>query len=201
MKGIVMTVLGSDGKKRCFGGEPGKEFYADYHDHEWGVPSRDDQHLFEFLILEGAQAGLSWATVLKKREGYRKAFHHFDPIKVESMTDHGLEDLRENPEIIRNRLKIYSARQNARAFLKIQQEFGSFSNYIWQFVNNKPIMNEWHSFKDVPVTTPESDALSKDLKKRGMTFVGSTIMYAYMQAVGLVNDHVHECWCYGQTNC
>lgn len=196
-----MTVLGSDGKKRCFGGEPGKEFYADYHDHEWGVPSRDDQHLFEFLILEGAQAGLSWETVLKKREGYRKAFHHFDPIKVESMTDHGLEDLRENPEIIRNRLKIYSARQNARAFLKIQQEFGSFSNYIWQFVNNKPIMNEWHSFKDVPVTTPESDALSKDLKKRGMTFVGSTIMYAYMQAVGLVNDHVHECWCYGQTNC
>ncbi len=181
-------------KKRCFGGETGKEFYAEYHDLEWGVPSHDDQHLFEMLILEGAQAGLSWETVLKKREGYRKAFHHFDPVKVAAMSNAQLDSLRENPEIIRNRLKIYSARKNAQVFLSIQQEFGSFDKYIWGFVNGKTIHHNLKSFKDVPVTTAESDALSKDLKKRGMTFVGSTIMYAYMQAVGLVNDHVEECW-------
>lgn len=193
-----MTVLGTDGKKRCFGGQPNKEFYADYHDHEWGIPCHDDRHLFEMLILEGAQAGLSWETVLKKRDGYRKAFHAFDPLKVASMSDSELEDLRQNPEIIRNRLKIYSARQNAKVFLQIQQNFGSFDLYVWNFVNRKPIINSWKQFKDVPVATPESDALSKDLKKWGMTFVGSTIIYAYMQAIGMVIDHLTDCWCNNQ---
>lgn len=193
-----MTVLGSDGKRRCFGGEPGKEFYAEYHDQEWGTPSHDDQHLFEMLILEGAQAGLSWETVLKKREGYRKAFHYFDVSKVASMSDNELEVLRENPEIIRNRLKIYGTRQNAQVFLKIQEEFGSFEKYIWGFVNGVPLINHGKHFKEVPSSTLESDALSKDLKKRGMTFVGSTIVYAYMQTVGMTNDHLRECWCYGR---
>lgn len=194
-----MTILSTDEKKRCFGGVLGKEFYTEYHDHEWGTPSHDDQHLFEMLILEGAQAGLSWETVLKKRDGYRKAFHHFDPQKVARMSDADLENLRQNPEIIRNRLKIYSARQNAQAYLEIQKEFGSFDRYVWGFVNGKPILSHRASFKDVPSQTSESDALSKDLKKRGMTFVGSTIIYAYMQAVGLVNDHLTWCWRYGRT--
>jgi DNA-3-methyladenine glycosylase I len=193
-----MTTMGRDGKIRCFGGAPGKEFYAEYHDQEWGIPSHDDQHLFELLILEGAQAGLSWETILKKREGYRKAFHGFDPTKVAAMDDNELESLRQNPEIIRNRLKIYATRKNAQAFLRIQQEFGSFDRYLWGFVKGKPIQNHPQSFKDVPARTPESDALSKDLKKRGMTFVGSTIIYAYMQAIGMVNDHQTTCWCYGQ---
>lgn len=184
-------------KKRCFPQQPGKEFYADYHDNEWGIPVHDDHHLFEMLILEGAQAGLSWETILKRRSGYRHAFHNFNPIKVAAMQDNTLEALRHNPEIIRNRLKIYAARQNALVFLSIQQEFGSFDRYVWRFVNNKPIINHWQLFKDVPVTTVESDALSKDLKKRGMTFVGSTIIYAYMQAIGMVNDHSVECWRYG----
>ena len=183
-------------KKRCFGGEPGKEFYAEYHDNEWGIPVHDDRHLFEMLILEGAQAGLSWETILKRREGYRKAFHHFDPIKVASMSDKELEALRQNPEIIRNRLKIYAARRNAQSFLKIQKEFGSFDCYVWGFVNGKPIISHRKQFKDLPTTTAESQALSKDLKKRGMTFVGSTIIYAYMQAIGMVNDHFVDCWCY-----
>ncbi|OJW47191.1 MAG: DNA-3-methyladenine glycosylase [Alphaproteobacteria bacterium 41-28] len=193
-----MTIRGADGKERCFGGEPGKEFYAEYHDHEWGIPSHDDQHLFEMLILEGAQAGLSWETILKKRGGYRKTFHHFDPAKVARMSDSELEGLRQNPEIIRNRLKIYSARQNAQVYLSIQKEFGSFDRYVWNFVNGKPIRSHRISLKDLPAKTSESDALSKDLKKRGMTFVGSTIIYAYMQAVGLVNDHLIGCWCYGK---
>ncbi len=187
-------ITGKDGKARCFGGEPGKQLYADYHDHEWGVPVHDDRHLFEMLVLEGAQAGLSWETVLKKRQGYRRAFYLFDPVKVAAMSDKELERLHENPEIIRNRLKIRAARKNAQVFLNIQEEFGSFDRYLWRFVNGNPIVNRWKSFKDIPVTTPESDALSKDLKKRGMSFVGSTIMYAYMQAVGLVNDHVKGCW-------
>jgi len=187
----------SDEKIRCFGGEPGKDYYADYHDHEWGVPSTDDRNLFEMLILEGAQAGLSWDTILRKREGYRKAFYNFHAIQVAAMSDRELEGLRENPGIIRNRLKIYAARKNAKVFLQIQNEFGSFSKYIWRFVNNKPIVNGWHQFSQIPVTTPESDALSKDLKKRGMTFVGSTIIYSFMQAVGLVNDHTRDCWRYG----
>lgn len=190
------STIEGDGKKRCFGGEPGKELYASYHDNEWGIPLHNDRHLFEMLILEGAQAGLNWETVLKKREGYRKAFHDFDPNKVASMNDNELEALRQNPEIIRNRLKIYSARRNARVFLEIQQEFGSFDRYLWNFVNGKSIVNHWHSAEDIPVTTKQSDALSKDLKRRGMNFVGSTIIYAYMQAVGLVDDHTTQCWCY-----
>lgn len=190
-----MMQVSSDGKKRCFGGSPGKEFYADYHDNEWGIPVHDDRHLFEMLILEGAQAGLSWETILKRRKDYRTAFHHFDPSKVAQMTDSELEDLRENEKIIRNRLKIYAARQNALVYLKIQKEFGSFERYLWGFVKGKPIVNEWKCFQEIPVTTPESIALSKDLKKRGMTFVGPTIIYAYMQAVGLVNDHTADCWC------
>jgi DNA-3-methyladenine glycosylase I len=193
-----MQVFGSDCKIRCFGGEPDKKFYRDYHDHEWGIPSHDDRHLFEMLILEGAQAGLSWETILKKRDGYRKAFHQFDVDKVASMRDEDLEDLRQNPDIIRNRLKINATRQNARVFLKIKQEFGSFDTYVWAFVKGKPIKNHWQRFEDVPAQTVESDALSKDLKKRGMTFVGPTIIYAYMQAIGMVNDHLTTCWCYGR---
>jgi DNA-3-methyladenine glycosylase I len=191
-----MQALETDCKIRCFGGEPDKQFYRDYHDHEWGIPSHDDHHLFEMLILEGAQAGLSWETILKKREGYRKAFHQFDADKVAVMRDKDLDDLRQNPDIIRNRLKIYAARQNARVFLKIKQEFGSFDHYVWAFVKGKSIKNNWQRFEDVPVQTIESDALSKDLKKRGMTFVGPTIIYAYMQAIGMVNDHLTTCWCY-----
>lgn len=183
-----------ESKKRCFGDGPGKEFYARYHDEEWGVPSHDDQHLFEMLILEGAQAGLSWETILKRREGYRAAFHDFDPVKVASMTDNELEALRHNSAIIRNRLKIYGARRNAHVFLNIQKEFGSFDQYVWKFVGGHSLHHKKHSLIELPVSTPESDALSKDLKKRGMTFVGSTIIYAYMQAVGMVNDHLVTCW-------
>lgn len=181
---------------RCFGGAPGKEWYAEYHDKEWGVPVRDDLLLFEMLILEGAQAGLSWETILKRRQGYREAFHQFDPRKVAGMSDQELEKLMHNTGIIRNRLKIFGTRQNALVFLKIQQEFGSFDRYIWGFVQGKPIKNHWKTFKEVPTSTPVSDAISKDLKKRGMTFVGSTIIYAFMQAVGLVNDHIVTCCCY-----
>lgn len=185
-------------KVRCFGNGPGKEFYAEYHDNEWGVPAHDDIHLFEMLILEGAQAGLSWETILKRREGYRKAFLGFDPKKVAKMTDEELEALRLDERIIRNRLKIYAARKNAKVFLEIQKEFGTFDKYLWKFVEGKQLCNRRKSIKELPVKTPESDALSKDLKKRGMTFVGSTIMYAYMQAVGLVNDHLIDCWCHGK---
>ena len=184
-----------ESKNRCFGSAPGKEFYAEYHDREWGIPVHDDRHLFEMLILEGAQAGLSWETILKRRDGYRDAFYHFDPVKVAKMSDDELSTLLENPGIIRNRLKIYAARQNALVFLKIQKEFGSFSSYVWNFVDAKPIVTRRKSLKDIPPSTPISDSLSKDLKKRGMTFVGSTIMYAFMQAVGLVDDHLADCWC------
>lgn len=184
----------SDEKKRCFGNGPGKEFYADYHDREWGVPVHDDQHLFRMLTLEGAQAGLSWETILKKREGYNKAFYNFDVAKVANMTDVELEKLCTNPEIIRNKLKIFSVRQNAQAFLRIQQEFGSFDRYVWAFVQGKTIVNARKNLRDTPAKTEISDALSKDLKKRGMNFVGSTIMYAFMQAVGMVNDHAADCW-------
>lgn len=186
---------GPDGKKRCFGNKPGQERYARYHDEEWGIPVHDDRKLFEGLILEGAQAGLSWETVLNKREGYRQAFHGFDPGRVAAMSDAELEAQRSNPAIIRNRLKIYATRKNARIFLDIQNEFGSFDAYLWAYVDGNPIINHWQTFHDVPVTTPISDALSKDLKKRGMTFVGSTIIYAYMQAMGLVVDHLADCWC------
>lgn len=185
-----------DGKKRCFGNKKGQEFYAKYHDDEWGVPVFDDRLLFEMLILEGAQAGLSWETILRRRHGYRSAFHDFDLDKVIAMTDDELDALRVNDGIIRNRLKIYSTRKNAIIFRQIQSEFGSFSNYLWAYVDHRPVINYWRDFGEVPVTTPTSDALSKDLKKRGMSFVGSTIIYAYMQAVGLVNDHIQSCWCY-----
>jgi DNA-3-methyladenine glycosylase I len=182
-------------KKRCFGSLPDKVLYAEYHDEEWGIPVYDDKRLFEMLILEGAQAGLSWETILKRREGYRKAFHNFDPFKVAKMSDLELNGLLDDVGIIRNRLKIFAARQNALVFLEIQKEFGSFSNYVWQFVEGKPIVTRRVSLKELPASTPISDALSKDLKKRGMTFVGSTILYAFMQAVGLVDDHLIDCWC------
>ena len=185
-----------DHKTRCFGNGPCKEDYAAYHDHEWGIPVHEDRHLFEMLILEGAQAGLSWETILKRRAGYRELFYHFDPAKVAAMSDEELEIILQNPKIIRNRLKVYGARQNAQVFLKIQQEFGSFDAYLWRFTNGQPIQNHWKTFREIPASTKISDALSKDLKKRGMTFVGSTIMYAYMQAIGMVNDHTAQCWLY-----
>jgi len=179
-------------KKRCFGS--GNKLYQEYHDKEWGVEVHDDHLLFEMLILEGAQAGLSWETVLKKRSAYRALFHQFDPQKVAKMTDQELEELCTNPAIIRNRLKIFSARKNARVFLEIQREFGSFDRYLWRFVSDKPIVNRWQTLKEVSVETKESQALSKDLKKRGMSFVGPTIIYAFMQAVGMVDDHLTDCW-------
>ncbi|WP_369842178.1 DNA-3-methyladenine glycosylase I [Francisella philomiragia] len=183
-----------DNKTRCFGSN--SQIYADYHDNEWGIPKYDDRELFELLILEGAQAGLNWETILKKRQGYRDAFYNFDPIKVASMSDSELEALRDNLNIIRNKLKIYSARKNAQVFLQIQKEFGSFSDYLWKFVNFKQIKNSWRSRSQVPISTAISEKISKDLKKRGMSFVGPTIIYAYMQATGLVNDHLVDCWCY-----
>jgi len=179
---------------RCFGSKKGQEIYAKYHDEEWGVPVHDDRVLFEFLILEGAQAGLSWYTILKRREGYRKAFKNFDPKKVSEMTDEELEELRNNKEIIRNKLKIYSARNNAKVFLKIQREFESFDKFLWNFINNRPIINDFFSIEEIPAKTEISEKLSKELKRRGMKFVGSTIMYAYMQAVGMVDDHILSCW-------
>ncbi|MEO0912499.1 MAG: DNA-3-methyladenine glycosylase I [Pseudomonadota bacterium] len=186
---------GADGKARCFGTSPE---YAAYHDDEWGVPVHDDRHLFEMLILEGAQAGLNWETVLMKREGYRRVFKGFDVAAVAAMSDAELEAARQDAGIVRNKLKIKATRKNAEVFLAIQAEFGSFDAYLWAFVGGAPIVNHWPSLKAVPVTTPVSDALSKDLKARGMSFVGSTIMYAYMQAVGLVNDHVKGCWKYAE---
>jgi DNA-3-methyladenine glycosylase I len=174
------------------------EQYIQYHDEEWGRPVHDDKIHFEFLILEGAQAGLSWSTILKKREGYRKAFAGFDPKKVSRFTASKIEKLLLNPSIVRNRLKVTAAVNNAQKFLEVQQEFGSFDNYIWAFVKGKPIVNHRKTLKDVPATTKESDALSKDLVKRGFKFVGSTVMYAHMQACGLVNDHLVSCWKYKQ---
>lgn len=183
-------------KSRCFGNGVGKEFYAQYHDNEWGVPVYEDRLLFEMLILEGAQAGLSWETVLKKREAYRHAFCHFDPTKVAKLSDAQLEKHCQNPQLIRNTRKIFSVRQNAQVFLSIQKAFGTFSKYLWAYVDGQPILNHWNSFEQVPVSTPLSETISKDLKKRGMNFVGPTIIYAYCQAVGLVNDHLTSCWCY-----
>lgn len=167
--------------------------YREYHDREWGVPVRDDRVLFEFLILEGAQAGLSWRTILERREGYRKAFADFDPQKVARYTDAKLEKLLQDPGIIRNRLKVWSARANAQAFLAVQKEFGSFAAYQWGFVGGKPLVNRWKSIKEVPARTEVSDAFSKDLQRRGFKFVGSTIIYAHMQATGMVNDHLVSC--------
>ena len=168
--------------------------YVAYHDEEWGVPVRDDRLLFEFLVLEGAQAGLSWSTILKKREGYREAFADFDVARVARFDRRKVERLMKFPGIVRNRLKIESAIGNARATLHVQEEFGSLDAYLWSFVGGRPIVNRWREMKQVPATSPESDALSKDLKKRGFRFVGSTIMYAHMQATGMVNDHVVDCF-------
>ncbi len=168
--------------------------YIRYHDEEWGVPVHDDKVHFEFLILEGAQAGLSWSTILKKREGYRKAFAKFDPKKVARFGEAEIEELLQNPRIIRNRLKVNAAVTNARHFLDLQKEYGSFDEYIWNFVGHKTIQNRWKSLKEVPPITPESDAISRDLKKRGFKFVGSTVIYAHMQACGLVNDHLIDCF-------
>lgn len=184
------------GKKRCAWAESGNELYLQYHDREWGVPVHEDRKQFEFLILEGAQAGLSWSTVLNKREGYRKAFANFDPVKVARFSEKKIETLIQNPSIIRNRLKITSAVSNARAFLAIQKEFGSFDTYIWAFVGGKPLQNRWKTMAEVPATSPESDALSKDLRQRGLKFVGSIILYAHLQAAGLVNDHLLSCFRY-----
>lgn len=181
---------------RCKWAEGVSLEYIEYHDREWGVPVRDDRTQFEFLILEGAQAGLSWSTILNKRDGYRKAFADFDPEKVARFTDKRVEKLLNNPAIVRNRLKVSSAVSNARAFLDVQREFGSFSDYIWDFVDGEPVQNRFERDSDIPATSPISDALSKDMKKRGFKFVGSTIMYAHMQATGLVNDHVVGCFRY-----
>lgn len=168
--------------------------YQKYHDEEWGVPVHNDTKLFEMLILEGAQAGLSWETVLRKRNGYKKAFYDFDIEKCSKMSDGELESLMKNTDIIRNRLKIFSVRKNAIALLEIQKEFGSFDKYIWAYVDGKPLINNFSSTSLIPASTEVSDKISKDLKKKGMSFVGSTIIYAYMQAVGLVNDHTKDCF-------
>ncbi len=172
------------------------ELYVKYHDEDWGVPVHDDRLHFEMLILEGAQAGLSWITVLRKRENYKKAFDNFDVKKVAKYSEAKIEKLLQNAGIIRNKLKVRSAVTNAKAFIEIQKEFGSFDKYIWQFVNNKPIANKWKKMSDVPATSMESDTLSKDLKKRGFKFVGSTIIYAHMQSIGMVNDHTTDCFRY-----
>lgn len=176
------------------------EDYIRYHDEEWGVPVHEDRKHFEFLILEGAQAGLSWSTILKKREAYRKAFAEFDPEQVARFSEARLGELLQDPGIVRNRLKVKAAINNAQRFLEIQEEFGSFDQYIWRFVNGKPIVNTWKTLQEVPAASQESEALSKDLVKRGFKFVGSTIVYAHMQACGLVNDHLVDCWRYELIN-
>lgn len=182
-------------KVRCdwVGDDP---LYIAYHDEEWGVPVHDDRKLFEMLILEGAQAGLSWSTILNKRDNYRAAFDNFDPRKVAAYGEEKITALLDNPGIVRNRLKVRSAVQNAQSFLRIQEEFGSFDAYIWQFVDGRPLQNNWRSLSEIPAQTAESQAISKDLKKRGFNFVGPTICYAFMQAVGMVNDHVVSCFRY-----
>lgn len=179
---------------RCLWVIDKKPDYIDYHDNEWGVAVYDDQKLFEMLILEGAQAGLNWYTILSRRQGYKKAFKNFDPDLVAKMSDVDLEEILLNKDVIRNRLKIFSARQNALVFLAIQKEFGSFSNYLWGFVNNKTIVSRPPSKQDLMASSKESDVISKDLRQRGMNFVGSKIIYAYMQAVGLVDDHMACCY-------
>ncbi|HEU0264794.1 MAG TPA: DNA-3-methyladenine glycosylase I [Geobacterales bacterium] len=168
--------------------------YQSYHDEEWGVPLHDDHKLFELLILEGAQAGLSWITVLRKRQNYRQLFADFDPVVVARLTPLQLEEILKNPGIIRNRLKVYGTVQNAQAFLKVQQEFDSFDRFIWSFVNGTPMQNRWERLEDVPAISPEAVAMSKELKRRGFTFVGPTICYAFMQACGMVNDHTIDCF-------
>ena len=192
-----MKVKTSD-RTRC--SWPSNPLSIRYHDEEWGLPQHDDRILFEFLLLEGAQAGLSWDMVLQKRENYRAAFDGFDPQRIVRYDRRKMQSLLRNPGIIRNRLKIASAVRNAQAFLRIQKEFGSFDRYIWQFTGGKPRLNRWRHTQPVPARTPESDAMSKDLKKRGFNFVGSTICYAFMQAVGMVNDHQAKCFRYAQVS-
>jgi DNA-3-methyladenine glycosylase I len=187
-------------KPRCGWASLDDPLYLAYHDTEWGVPQHDDRVLFEFLILEGAQAGLSWATILRKRENYRRAFVGFDPAKVARFDAARQRRLLNDPGIVRNRLKIAAAVRNARAFLDVQREFGSFDRYVWQFVSGQPTDGRRKAIKDIPATTDESDAMSNDLKRRGFTFVGSTICYAFMQAVGMVNDHVEGCFRYREVN-
>lgn len=182
-----------EAKKRCAWCEK-DDLYRKYHDEEWGVPVYDDQKIFEFLILETFQAGLSWITILKKRENFQSAFDNFDYKKVSLYSEDKIQELLQDAGIIRNQLKIRAAVSNAVAFLKVQEEFGSFSKYIWKFTDGKPIKNNWQNLKEVPATTPLSDAISKDLKKRGFKFVGSTVIYAHMQATGMVDDHVADCW-------
>ncbi len=186
-------------KRRCKWAGP-EQIYLDYHDYEWGVPVYDDCILFEFLILEGAQAGLSWITILKKRENYRRAFDNFDPSKIANYDARKIEELLQDPGIIRNRRKIEGAIANARAFLKVQEEFGSFSQYIWGFIGGKPRVNHWTSHGEIPAQTSESQAMSRDLRKRGFKFVGPTICYAFMQAVGMVNDHTVDCFRHEEIN-
>ena len=183
-------------QKRCKWVPLDDPLYVRYHDTEWGVPVHDDRILFEMLILEGMQAGLSWITVLRKREGYRKAFDNFDIDKILTYDEQKIEELVQNPEIIRHRLKITSVIQNAKAFRDIQNEYGSFDTFLWSYVNYTPVTGHWQKHEDIPATTPLSDKLSKDLKKRGFKFVGSTIIYAFMQATGIVNDHIIECFVY-----
>ncbi len=184
--------------KRCAWVNPENPLMVEYHDREWGVPVHDDRKHFEFLVLEGAQAGLSWSTILKRREGYRSAFSDFDPEKVAGYSVQRIEEMLLNASIIRNRQKIEAAVRNARAFLILQDEFGSFDCYCWRFVEGRPIVNHRNSAKEVPATSRESDVFSKDLKKRGFSFVGSTIIYAHMQAVGMVNDHLVDCFRYAE---
>lgn len=179
--------------KRCGWAGP-EQIYLDYHDHEWGVPVFDDRTLFEFLILEGAQAGLSWITVLKKRDAYRRLFHNFDAEKIARFSSSKIERLLQNPDIIRNRLKIEATVNNARAFLHVKEQYENFSSYIWQFVDGQPVQNHWKTNQQVPSSTTTSQIMSRDLKQRGFRFVGPTICYAYMQAVGMVNDHVTACY-------
>jgi DNA-3-methyladenine glycosylase I len=183
-------------KTRCEWVNADDPLMLDYHDSEWGMPVHDDRKHFEFLVLEAAQAGLSWSTILRRREGYRRAFSDFDPQKVARYTDERMEELRQDPSIIRNRMKIAAAVRNARQFLAVQDEFGSFDSYAWRFVDGRPTVNRRKTTKDIPATTPQSDAFSKDLKQRGFSFVGSTIIYAHMQAVGMVNDHLIDCFRY-----
>lgn len=184
----------TESKNRCWGIDDSDKLMADYHDYEWGKPVHDDQHLFEILILDGAQAGLSWRTILNKRENYRQAFDNFDVNKVASYNEEKIQELMNNAGIVRNLLKIKSATRNAKIFIQIQKEFGSFDNYLWGFTDGKTIKNNWTKQSEVPATSPLSDKISKDLKKRGMNFVGSTIIYSIMQTTGIVDDHLVDCY-------
>ncbi len=185
-------------KARCEWAGSRNPLMVSYHDKEWGKPLKNDRKLFELLILEGAQAGLSWETILNRRENYRKTFKQFDPEKLARLTDRQLDRILKDPGIIRNRLKVYSVRLNARCYLEVRKEFGTFSKYLWSFVGGKPIQNKWKKLSEIPATTPDSDAMGKDLKKRGFKFVGSTICYAFMQSAGMVNDHTVDCFRYSE---